>query len=73
MDFLIEDTYQGVSILAITDRARDWFNSYVRYDPAQKNNDGSVYFEPHMATLILPLILYYGFKVDIDGTSKSRK
>lgn len=73
MDFLIEDTFLGVSIMALNDRARDWFNSYVSYGPAQKQNDGAVFFEKHMATLILPLMLYYGFKVQIDGTPRSRK
>lgn len=73
MDFLIEDSYLGVVFQIRNGRARDWFNGHIKYALAQVQNDGSIVFDCHMAPMILQLIVYYGFKVEINGTPRSRK
>lgn len=72
MDFLIYDDYLGVTILANNARARDWFTAQVKYDENQLNRDGSVWMDSGMAGMTLQLIIYYGFKVEIDVTPKGR-
>lgn len=72
MDFLVYDAYDGVTILANNARARDWFTQHVKYDEVQRNNDGSIRMDAAMAGMTLQLILYYGFRVEIDVTPKTR-
>lgn len=71
-DFLIHDAFAGPTFTLVSPAGRTWFLNHVAaWSPMQENNDGSIWFEPHIANMILMMILAHGgFSVQIDGCSK---